>query len=206
MYEHPALAWKSFLCLSKVFISLVTAFPMFICSLSEEMSLFFNGTFLCYMLIGLCLSGFILWIIILLAQESFCGTSVIVPELEGALYLKEDGKKSWKRRYFLLRASGIYYVPRGKTKVRSQIILFSNKTIHGGETVELPRWYLKMHCLMHLRGLRFPWFNFDCTTCANTRMQSLNPVTFLSFWFLGIDKSIDEIVFLQKAGGERKTA
>ncbi|XP_067863242.1 amyloid beta A4 precursor protein-binding family B member 1-interacting protein isoform X2 [Heptranchias perlo] len=51
-----------------------------------------------------------------LLDECFCGTSVIVPELEGALCVKEDGKKSWKRRYFLLRASGIYYVPKGKTK------------------------------------------------------------------------------------------
>uniref|UniRef100_UPI00398F61BE amyloid beta A4 precursor protein-binding family B member 1-interacting protein isoform X2 n=1 Tax=Pristiophorus japonicus TaxID=55135 RepID=UPI00398F61BE len=51
-----------------------------------------------------------------LLEECFCGTSVIVPELEGGLCVKEDGKKSWKRRYFLLRASGIYYVPKGKTK------------------------------------------------------------------------------------------
>ncbi|NWZ76789.1 AB1IP protein, partial [Poecile atricapillus] len=59
-----------------------------------------------------------------LLEESFCGTSVIVPELEGALYLKEDGKKSWKRRYFLLRASGIYYVPRGKTKTSRDLACF----------------------------------------------------------------------------------
>ncbi|NXX16982.1 AB1IP protein, partial [Podargus strigoides] len=70
-----------------------------------------------------------------LLEESFCGTSVIVPELEGALYLKEDGKKSWKRRYFLLRASGIYYVPKGKTKTSRDLacfIQFENMNIYYG--------------------------------------------------------------------------
>ncbi|XP_010130198.1 PREDICTED: amyloid beta A4 precursor protein-binding family B member 1-interacting protein-like, partial [Buceros rhinoceros silvestris] len=67
--------------------------------------------------------------------ENFCGTSVIVPELEGALFLKEDGKKSWKRRYFLLRASGIYYVPKGKTKTSRDLacfIQFENMNVYYG--------------------------------------------------------------------------
>ncbi|KAM6215924.1 amyloid beta A4 precursor protein-binding family B member 1-interacting protein isoform 2-T2 [Rhynchocyon petersi] len=70
-----------------------------------------------------------------LLEESFCGTSVIVPEIEGALYLKEDGKKAWKRRYFLLRASGIYYVPKGKTKTSRDLacfIQFENVNIYYG--------------------------------------------------------------------------
>lgn len=50
-------------------------------------------------------------------QENFGGATQIVPDLEGTLFLKEDGKKVWKPRYFVLRASGIYYVPKGKTKV-----------------------------------------------------------------------------------------
>lgn len=53
-------------------------------------------------------------------QENFCGTSIIVPDLEAVLHLREDGKKSWKQRLFQLRASGIYYVPKGKTKVSEE--------------------------------------------------------------------------------------
>nr|XP_056713736.1 amyloid beta A4 precursor protein-binding family B member 1-interacting protein [Euleptes europaea] len=70
-----------------------------------------------------------------LLEESFCGTSVMVPEIEGPLYLKEDGKKSWKRRYFLLRASGIYYVPKGKTKTSRDLacfIQFENVNVYYG--------------------------------------------------------------------------
>ncbi|XP_012870045.1 PREDICTED: amyloid beta A4 precursor protein-binding family B member 1-interacting protein [Dipodomys ordii] len=86
-----------------------------------------------------------------LLEESFCGTSIIVPELEGALYLKEDGKKSWKRRYFLLRASGIYYVPKGKTKTSRDLacfIQFANVNIYYGSQCKMKYKAPTDHCFV----------------------------------------------------------
>uniref|UniRef100_H0X6V0 Amyloid beta A4 precursor protein-binding family B member 1-interacting protein n=1 Tax=Otolemur garnettii TaxID=30611 RepID=H0X6V0_OTOGA len=86
-----------------------------------------------------------------LLEESFCGTSIIVPELEGALYLKEDGKKSWKRRYFLLRASGIYYVPKGKTKTSRDLacfIQFENVNIYYGIQCKIKHKAPTDHCFV----------------------------------------------------------
>nr|XP_057938393.1 ras-associated and pleckstrin homology domains-containing protein 1a isoform X2 [Doryrhamphus excisus] len=59
-----------------------------------------------------------------LLEECFGGSSVSVPEMEGTLWLKDDGKKSWKKRYFLLRASGVYYVPKGKAKASRDLVCF----------------------------------------------------------------------------------
>ncbi|KAJ8278100.1 hypothetical protein GJAV_G00083820 [Gymnothorax javanicus] len=72
----------------------------------------------------------------MLLEENFCGSSIIVPDLEGPLYLKEDGKRSWKQRYFLLRASGIYYVPKGKSKTSRDLtcfVQFDNVNIYYGK-------------------------------------------------------------------------
>ncbi|KAM6953391.1 amyloid beta A4 precursor protein-binding family B member 1-interacting protein [Aplochiton taeniatus] len=60
----------------------------------------------------------------LLVEENFGGTSTIVPDLEGVLHLREDGKKSWKPKLFLLRASGIYYAPKGKSKTSRDLVCF----------------------------------------------------------------------------------
>ncbi|XP_064647401.1 uncharacterized protein LOC135500117 isoform X2 [Lineus longissimus] len=49
-----------------------------------------------------------------LLQEFFSGNQT--PEVEGILYLKQEGKKAWKKIYCILRASGIYYNPKGKSK------------------------------------------------------------------------------------------
>ena len=52
----------------------------------------------------------------ILLQEYFSSTSR-VPELEGFLHLKDGYKKSWKKVYCILRASGLYYSLKGKNKV-----------------------------------------------------------------------------------------
>ncbi|KAL0961666.1 hypothetical protein UPYG_G00352970 [Umbra pygmaea] len=74
----------------------------------------------------------------LLVEENFCGTSIIVPDIEGVLYLKEDGKKSWKQRLFLLRASGIYFVPKGKSKTRDLVcfVQFDNVNVYYGKDLK----------------------------------------------------------------------
>ncbi|KAK8397225.1 hypothetical protein O3P69_004737 [Scylla paramamosain] len=55
-----------------------------------------------------------------LVEEFFSSTGVGVPEVEGHLFLKSEGKKVWKKYYFVLRASGLYYCPKGKSSRSSK--------------------------------------------------------------------------------------
>ena len=38
------------------------------------------------------------------------------PDMDGIIYLKEKSRKSWKKHFCVLRSSGLYFVPKGKTK------------------------------------------------------------------------------------------
>lgn len=62
-----------------------------------------------------------------LVTEFFQNIGSPVPEIEGPLYLKIDSKKSWKKHYCVLRQSGLYFIPKGKSKVRDFINIINQK-------------------------------------------------------------------------------
>ncbi len=58
-----------------------------------------------------------------LVEEYFSSSGVGAPEVEGSLWLKAEGKKTWKRFYFVLRTSGLYYAPKGKKTSKDLVCL-----------------------------------------------------------------------------------
>jgi len=46
------------------------------------------------------------------------------PDMDGIIYLKEKSRKSWKKHFCVLRSSGLYFVPKGKSKVQKMILIF----------------------------------------------------------------------------------
>uniref|UniRef100_A0A8C6PGC4 Growth factor receptor-bound protein 10a n=1 Tax=Nothobranchius furzeri TaxID=105023 RepID=A0A8C6PGC4_NOTFU len=48
------------------------------------------------------------------------------PEIQGFLYVKEPGRKSWKKLYMLLRRSGLYYSSKGTSKEPRHLQLLSD--------------------------------------------------------------------------------
>lgn len=58
----------------------------------------------------------------MLLEEFFGSTTRGIPEVEGPLYLKSDSKKGWKKYYFVLRASGLYYYQKEKVKSAKDLV------------------------------------------------------------------------------------
>ncbi|CAG7728333.1 unnamed protein product [Allacma fusca] len=54
--------------------------------------------------------------------DEFFNQGVGVPDVETTLYLKAEGKKAWKKFIFVLRASGIYYYPKGRSNSSKDLV------------------------------------------------------------------------------------
>ncbi|XP_078537767.1 growth factor receptor-bound protein 14 isoform X1 [Lissotriton helveticus] len=52
-------------------------------------------------------------------------SSSTFPEIHGYLHVKDNGKKSWKKLFFLLRRSGLYYSTKGTSKEPRYLHFFS---------------------------------------------------------------------------------
>ncbi|XP_031816427.1 growth factor receptor-bound protein 14 isoform X2 [Sarcophilus harrisii] len=59
-----------------------------------------------------------------LILQNFLSSSTY-PEIHGFLHTKEQGKKSWKKIYFFLRRSGLYYSTKGISKEPRHLQFFS---------------------------------------------------------------------------------
>lgn len=57
-----------------------------------------------------------------LIGQFFSSGAVKVPDIEGSLYLRSEKKKVWKKYFFTLKASGLYYSPKGKPKSTKDLI------------------------------------------------------------------------------------
>ncbi len=68
--------------------------------------------------------------------DEFFNHGVGVPEVESSLYLKAEGKKAWKKFPFVLRASGIYYWPKGRAHANSSKDLVCLATIDHNQQVQ----------------------------------------------------------------------
>lgn len=66
----------------------------------------------------------------MLLEEFFSASSHSVPELSGPLYLKSDSKKGWKKFHFVLRASGLYYYPKEKSKSSKDLVCLTSFDIN----------------------------------------------------------------------------
>ena len=68
-----------------------------------------------------------------LLQDFFSPSNGSVPNIEGSLWLKSEGKKNWKKHFFVLKSSGLYFVPKGK-KSSQDLVCFATFDVNQAYT------------------------------------------------------------------------
>ncbi|XP_015752136.1 PREDICTED: growth factor receptor-bound protein 14-like [Acropora digitifera] len=93
-------------------------------------------------------------------QEKLFSSCTSIPELGGTLHCKEFGKKSWNKKFLLLRGSGIYLSNKGKSKPLRARELKELKCFSVDDDKTLMSWKMAVRIakrrVKRLRCLSFP--------------------------------------------------
>jgi len=125
----------------------------------------------------------------ILLEEFFTREHTRIPEVEGVLWLKE-GKKTWQKHYFVLRASGIYYTPKGKSKQSRDLIClvkFEHANVYSG--VGMKKKYRaptdNVFCLKHpkVQTLKSKHVFFLCAEDQKTMYQWVVSIKMAKFGY-----------------------
>ncbi|XP_076326248.1 uncharacterized protein LOC143233662 isoform X2 [Tachypleus tridentatus] len=118
-----------------------------------------------------------------LVEEFFSTTSVSVPEIEGNLYLKSDGKKCWKKFFFILRSSGLYYNPKGKSKLSKDLVCLA--TFQANHIYQGFGWRKKYKSPTDFGfAIKHPDIQVKC--CKNIKFLCAEDQHTLKLWITGI--------------------
>ena len=126
-----------------------------------------------------------------LIEEYFASSGVGAPEVEGYLWLKAESKKSWKKFYFVLRTSGLYYAPKGKKTSKDLVCLarFDVNQVYYGV-----KWQPKFKSpTRHCFAIKHPQIQaknpkYIRYLCADTEQELNKWVTGRCTYFKGLSK------------------
>ncbi|EFP09269.1 CRE-MIG-10 protein [Caenorhabditis remanei] len=108
-------------------------------------------------------------------HDYFNREPVVPPEMEGFLYLKTDGRKTWKKHYFVLRSSGLYYAPKSKKPTPKDLTCLMN--LHSNQVYTGVGWEKKYKspnpwCIsIKLTALQIKKSQFAKYICAEDEMS-----------------------------------
>ncbi|XP_037914424.1 ras-associated and pleckstrin homology domains-containing protein 1 isoform X2 [Hermetia illucens] len=105
--------------------------------------------------------------------------------MDGPLYMKNDAKKGWKRYQFVLRASGLYYFAKEKSRSPRDLICL---TLFAGHEIYRGLGWKKKHKAPtdHTFALRSPKDPFTAKSCRYLKMLCAEDAETLEKWVTAI--------------------
>lgn len=138
--------------------------------------------------------------IVLSTKQTFLNSSTC-PEIHGHLHAKEQSRKSWKKFYFVLRRSGLYFSNKGTSKV-SKTKWLGYRIKHGLFVVDnlKPLCCMQSYVYMFVVALHWSWTLgwVKCIFCSCTVIALIKKLLLVH---CGVNSSSSVYIALSRGTG-----